>query len=166
MFFPRNTLASEKGGEFAALVSDYGRAKGSNWRTGPLLGAPGAAGRPRSGANSWRTADFGLTERRRGLRLRDRTLAKWPVWMVAMAGTLADPAAVTLFVYLNTSRPLPETLAQLNLTQQVPRFRSFPLTFKEKWRASPVSISQLQDGPQKGFVRCNSSNGILDSMLF
>lgn len=63
---------------------------------------------------------------------RYRTLAKWPVLMVAMAETLADPAAVTLFVNLKTSRPLPETLARLNLTQLARPHILFPLTFREK----------------------------------
>lgn len=83
-----------------------------------------------------------------------------------MAGTLADPAAVTLFVYLEASRPLPGTRAQRNLPQQVPGFRSFPLSFKEKWRGGPVSTSQLQDGPQKGLRLRSSGSGILDSVWF
>lgn len=83
-----------------------------------------------------------------------------------MAGTLADPAAVTLLVYLEASRPLPGTWAQRNLPRQVPRFRSFPRSFKEKWRGGPVSTSQLQDGPQKGLRQRSSWSGILDSVLF
>lgn len=63
----------------------------------------------------------------------DRTLVKCPVWMVAIAETLTEPAAVALFVNLKTSRPLLATLAELYVFQLVLLFCSLPVTLREKW---------------------------------
>lgn len=55
MFSPKNSFASGKGAEFAALLSDYGgvRVKLSQlWRIAQCV--RGTSGRPQSGANFWR----------------------------------------------------------------------------------------------------------------
>lgn len=155
MCFQRNPLASEKGAGFAALVSDYGRARGSNGRTGPLLGgAPGAAGgvvRIPGERRAW-----GLSPSRRALRLRGRTWARRPV-RAATAATSADPAAVTPSVYLGTARPLPEALAACASPGQPPGFVPAggprPLG-KSDGEVQPPSLS-CKMAPRKG-SRCEA----------
>lgn len=93
MFSPKNSFASGKGAEFAALLSDYGgvRVKVSQlWRIAQC---------PEHFRQATVWCEFVLWSHRAPSRVvpqRPDVLGKWPVWTAEMAEILADPAAVTL----------------------------------------------------------------------
>lgn len=108
MFSPKNSFASGKGGEFAALLSDYGGVRvklRQLWRIAQCV--RGTSGRPvwcefLGALVSQSSVEGSASE-------RPDVVGKRPVWTAEMAEILADPAAVTLCSPLNIAPPSGDT---------------------------------------------------------